>query len=82
VAQAIAGGELYVFRQKKELMRDSPGRTQTQDLSREELEIIDEFILALIKIESLEDKLSVFDLAYILQLVLSEKDIKLLKEKL
>jgi hypothetical protein len=83
--KAIAGGELYVFRQIKVYwyMRNSnSGRTPTQNLSREEVEILDELISVLIKIDALKDKLSVSDLAYILYLVFPEKDIKALKEVL
>jgi hypothetical protein len=71
---------MFSARQGVESMRNTLDRTRTQDLSKEELEIIDELIFVLVKIDTLEDKLSVFDLAYILQLILSEKDLKSLKE--
>ena len=58
------------------------GRTPASNLTADEWKIVDEFISALAKINSLEDKFSVSDLIYIFRLVFSEQDLQNLKEKL
>lgn len=61
-------------------MKNTICRTPTSQLSDEELKLTDELTSVLVKMNSPDDRFSVADLAYILGVVLPQKDIQFLKE--